>query len=358
MANPKSVLESYKKEINRSLEVFFNLQIAKSNKKAAFFKNSLKSLREYHLRKGGKRIRALLVMLGYTLFKNKRTAGMAKVARAMELIHSSLLIKDDIMDEDILRRGKPALHYFFEKLHQKKYKIGDSKHFGISLGILSGDISSIYAYGSIIDSSFPNQYKIRALERFNQMYFDTVYGQMIDVLNSYRKKVALKDILEVYRYKTAKYTIECPLHLGALLSGAGKRELNLLSSYAIPLGIAFQIKDDILGMFGDKKTVGKPATSDLEEGKQTFVMFFAFKKANQSQRKFLLKCFGQKNIKIGDLKKVRLIIAETGALQYCQEYANLLVRKAKKALSVFKGVNKNTLFLLNYIADYIIKRDY
>lgn len=358
MPNPQIILESYKKQINKSLESFFNGEMLANRHKDIFFRNSLKNLKHYHLRSASKRIRAILVILGYTLFRKKATRQILEIARSVELIHSSLLIHDDIIDNDKLRRGGPSAHYFFEKLHRKNYIFGEAKHFGISMGILSGDVGFAEAYRIIIESHFPENLKTKVLTRFNQMYFDTCYGEMMDVVHDYQKKVSFKDILEVYRYKTAKYTIECPLQIGAILAGQNQKQLNLLSKFAIPLGVAFQIQDDVLGMFGDEKTIGKPVTSDLEEGKKTLLMVYALARANKKQRQLLMKYFGHKNIKISDLNKVRQTITETGALKYCHDYAKILVSRSKKALVRLKKANRNTLFLLNYLADYIIKRNY
>jgi len=358
MPNPQEILDNYKKRINRSLQSFFNKEKRESIKKLPFYKFFSGTLKEYNLRKWNKRIRGILVILGYELLNGRKTDEILKIACSSELIHSSFLIHDDIIDRDIFRRGSASLHYFFEKLHQKKFKKGESKHYGLSMGIMAGDIGYAQSYLSILNSKFPEHLKNLASIRFHQMYFDTCYGQILDVINSYKEKVSEKEVLEVYKYKTAKYTLETPLHLGAIFAGATKKQLEIISKFAIPLGITFQIHDDILGMFGNKKTIGKPVTSDLEEGKQTLLMVNALHKANHKQRKLLLKYFGHKNIKIADLNKVRQIITETEALKYCQNYAKVLVSNAKKTLKQIKKVNKNTLFLLNYLADYIIKRDY
>jgi len=358
MRNPELILENYKNKINRSLHSFFNQEAVINKNRDIFFKQSLKNLKDYHLRAASKRIRAVLVILGYTLFKKNVRPEIIDISRSVELIHSSFLIHDDIIDNDILRRGGPSAHYFFEKWHQRKYRFGNARHFGASMGILAGDIGFALAYKIIISSHFQELIKNRVLERFNQMYYDTCYGQMLDVLHDYEKVFSAKEVMDVYRYKTAKYTIECPLHIGAILAKGNQKQLQLLSRFAIPLGIAFQIQDDILGMFGDEKTIGKPVTSDLEEGKKTLLIIRTLGKANPVQKKILLEYFGHTGIKSKALNEVRQIIKETGSLKYCQNYAKVLVSNAKKALKHFKKVNKDSLFLLDYLADYIIRREY
>lgn len=358
MLNAQLILDNYRQKINKSLAGFFNEEITKNKSRAIFFRQSLKKLEAYHLEKASKRIRAILVILGYQLWGGKKLDKIIKLASSVELIHSSFLIHDDIIDNDHYRRGGPSIHYYFEQLHRNNYQVGDAKHFGISQGILAGDIGFALAYDTIVKSQFSDGLKIKALQRFDEMYFDTCYGQILDVINVYQPKINPNDVLEVYKYKTAKYTIETPLHLGAIMAGANQKLLNQISHFAIPLGIAFQIHDDILGMFGDEKTIGKPVTSDLEEGKKTLLMVYALARADKKQRQLLMKYFGHKNIKISDLNKVRQTIAATGALKYCQDYAKILVSRSKRALVGLKKANRNTLFLLNYLADYIIKREY
>lgn len=358
MSDQKTVLENYRRRINRNLAVFLDREMRDNRRKNAFFRRFLNELKKYHLRKSSKRIRAILILLGYRLFRNKIPNQITDLSYISELIHNSFLIQDDIIDRDLSRRGAPTFHYLFENWHKKKFKIGEAKHFGLSLGILGADIGFSQAYKRIIESKLPDVTKLRILARFNQMYFDTVYGEITDVISGYKKRITEKEVREIYLYKTAKYTMEGPLHLGALAAGASRQALNPLSSYAIPLGIAFQIQDDILGIFGDEKTIGKAVTSDLEEGKKTLIMVEAFRKADSRQRKILRKYFGNKHVTLKGLNEVRKIIVETGALKYSQDNAMILVERAKRALLPLKKADKSALILLNYLADYIINRNH
>ncbi len=160
----------------------------------------------------------------------------------------------------------------------------------------------------------------------------------------------------MYEYKTAKYTFEGPLHLGAILGGADDKFLNQLSQYAIPAGIAFQIQDDILGIFGDEKKTGKPVGSDIRQGKYTILVAKAFEKANPRQKKILARCLGNKNLTKKDIEDFRKVIIESGSLDYAKNLAMKLVWEAKKELEKIK-MNSETKKFLRGIAEYMIKRE-
>jgi len=160
----------------------------------------------------------------------------------------------------------------------------------------------------------------------------------------------------MYENKTAKYTFEGPLHLGATLAGAGDDFCNQLSEYAIPLGIAFQIRDDILGVFGDEKKTGKSAQSDIVEGKKTFMVNYAYKNATREQKQVLDSSLGNKNISASEIKKFRDVIIDTGALDKMEKYMQQLLLDSKKALSEM-SVPENVTKLFLGLADYLNKRE-
>ena len=165
-----------------------------------------------------------------------------------------------------------------------------------------------------------------------------------------------KEILKVHENKTAKYTIEGPLHLGALLAGAKGRILKDLSAYAVPVGIAFQIQDDILGVFGSEKKLGKPVCSDLREGKQTLLIAKALEKGSGVDRKMIKKLLGNKNVTPREIDTFREIVRKSGSLAYSQNLAKKLIEKGKETL-VKSAVKKEAKDFLVGIADYIVNRE-
>lgn len=355
--NEKEKLIKYKKIIDESLARFFYNQKKQLKSRSNFFNKLLDNFAEYTLRKSNKRIRAILVILGYQLFGGRDFRKILTVAQSIELIHSSLLIHDDIFDQDLYRRGGLSFHYIFEKFHRDKFKKGDSEHFGHCMGILAGDIGFAFAVDNLINSKFSDNTKFKILDKFNKMYYDTCYGQATDVLNSYKERVKEKDVFEVYKYKTAKYTIETPLFLGATSAGVSDKNLQLLSKFALPLGIAFQIKDDILGMFGSREKIGKPITSDLEEGKMTLLILKSLKRLKIKERTNLLNILKKGKISFNELNLTKKFITLSGAYDYCQNLASKLVRKSLSYLNKIRG-KKEIKELLKFLANYIIQRDY
>lgn len=218
------------KRINREVAKFFNQKIKEAD--AAFEKEVLGWLKEYSLRKA-KRIRAVLVNCGYFLAGGKNQAAILRTSIFIELIHNYLLIHDDIIDKDEMRRGKKSLHRLY----------------GLDMAIVAGDMASALGYEILTSSPFFAKEKTRVLEKLNRTLYCTGYGQILE-LNLRKKiksgkKVSDNDVLTIYKKKTAFYTLVAPLQIGAILAGADKGFLKKIEKFALPLGIAFQIRDDL-----------------------------------------------------------------------------------------------------------------
>lgn len=229
-------------------------------------------------------------------------------------------------------------------------------HFGESLAIVVGDMAAAFGNDIIFNSRFPPERKQKALSKLQEIVLNTVSGEILDVMLEARGKATEKEILEVHRNKTAKYTVEGPLHLGALLAGAGKSELKALTDYAIPVGIAFQIQDDILGAYGDEKKLGKPVCSDLREGKQTLLIAKALEFGDRSQRKVINGLLGRRDVSQKEIESFRDIIRETGSLAYSQDLARHHIETGKKIISKSR-LDGETKEFLSGIADYIVNRE-
>ncbi len=349
-------LKKYKNIVDKEIEKFFNKKLKKAKKIDPSSAELIKILKKFCLK--GKRIRAAMLFHGYRCFKNKNLREIVKASMSIELIQSYFLIHDDIMDKSDLRRGKPALHKVYEKISKKKYKKSGHAHFGASMAILAGDILVAFADEILADlKKIKPKYKNAAVKKLQHINHTVIYGQVLDILSEL-KPVTTKDISLIHRMKTASYTVEGPLHVGALLAGANKKQLNILKRYGVPLGKAFQIQDDILGLFGNEKKTGKPADSDLKEGKQTLLILKALEKADKKQEQTIKKALGNQNITRSQLEKVRNIVKDTGSLQYCQDLAKSLIKKAKSALSHARFKKQGKEFLLGEITDYMLERKY
>ncbi|MBD3355240.1 polyprenyl synthetase family protein [Candidatus Woesearchaeota archaeon] len=349
-------LKEYKAIVDKEIEKFFNKKLKKAENIDSSSVELIKILKKYCL--GGKRIRAAMLFHGYRCFKNKNLKEIVKASMSIELIQSYFLIHDDIMDRSDIRRGKPALHKVYEKISKKRYKKSDHPHFGASMAILAGDILVAFADEIIADlKNIRPRHKNAAIKKLQHINHTVIYGQVLDILSEL-KPVTIKDISLIHRMKTASYTVEGPLHVGALLAGANKKQLKILKKYGVPLGKAFQIQDDILGLFGDEKKTGKPADSDVKEGKQTLLILKALEKADPKQKTTIKRALGNPNLTKSQLEEVRNIVKQTGSLEYCQNLAKSLIQKAKSALKKARFKKQGREFLLGEIAEYMLERKY
>ena len=342
------ILARYQGKINSELKVFFGKKIKENSlifKEAA---ETIKILRENNLN-GGKRLRPILVNVGYFLAGGKDKKSILSASLSVELLHNYFLIHDDIIDRDELRRGKKSLF----ALYRDKTK---DLHRGISLAIVSGDIVASLAEQAILESAFPKENKIRALEILNKTNIFTCHGQMLEMsLEERWDKITEKDIFNVLKNKTAGYTFASPLKIGAVLAGTNNGFLNKLEEFALPIGIAFQLRDDILGLFGNRKELGKPVASDIREGKPNLLILKTLDLAKPEDRKIFKNYLGQEDISQKDIEEIKRIIRESGALKYCQRQAEKLVAKAKALIKKINACQQEKDFLLD-LTDYIVKR--
>lgn len=311
--------------------------------------------------KGGKRVRGILVKLGFEIASGRsldpRNDEIIKVGAAYEILHAAILIHDDIIDQSELRRGKLTL-----------YKALGGNHYGISQALMLGDIGLFLPIKLIADSSFLGEYKNMALSFFAQTVINTGWGEVLDVELSVRgkgkgereKSREEADVIAIHSLKTAQYTISGPLILGAILGGGDKGLLGELGKYGEKLGIAFQIQDDILGVFGDEEELGKSVSSDIEEGKNTLLITEALKRASPRQKRILDRYYGKpfdfaqgKGDK--GLEEVRKVFLETGSLDYSRQLAVQYVTQAKKIIPQITK-DSNMRKLLEQMADYLVER--
>jgi len=354
----KTILADYKKQIDPLLVEFFQGQKAQIPTSLKYAHQMLNNLEDFCTR-GGKRLRPALVYYGYKLLGGDESKDILKASLAMELIHTFLLIHDDIMDESDFRRGKTTMHKIYKAECETVYRAnGNSQRFGETMGILAGDLSFCLAFELLLSSDFSPELKTQVMQKLQDTVTNTIFGQELDVRLEFNGSSKPSEILSVYKLKTAQYTFECPLHIGAMLAGATQKDLETISNFAIPGGIAFQIRDDILGMFGDKKHTGKPVGSDIKQGKQTLLIAKALQKAGKIDRKRIKAALGNKELDENGIRKIQSIIRKTGALAECERVAKKHIDQAKQALSKFSKHNwdKDIIKKLDNIADFIVER--
>ena len=358
--NAKIELLNYKKTLDKKLAQYFAKKFDEMREFGPSARDAVKSIRDLVLA-GGKRVRAGFMYWGYRAARVETGERdwrdkIIEASMSIELTHIFLLIHDDIIDRDDFRHGVQTIHKKYERLAKRFYKKVDPKHFGDSMAIVVGDMAAAFGNDIIFNSRFAPEKKQKALSKLQEIVLNTVSGEILDVMLEAKGKATEKEILEVHRNKTAKYTVEGPLHLGALLAGADEKKLRVLSEYAIPVGIAFQIQDDILGAFGNEKKLGKPVCSDLREGKQTLLVVKALKFGNSSEKKIINSLLGKNDISEQEIGLFRNIVRKTGSLQYSQDLAKKYVGKGKAVIEK-SGFEKDVKEFLIGIADYIVNRE-
>lgn len=350
-----AALADFKQQIDAEIEKYLDRIIKESKDVDRGITNALKHSRKI-IMSGGKRARGAFMFYGYLAAGGRELKKIIKASVSIELVNSFLLIHDDIIDQDGKRHGVTTTHEHYRKIGKRFFKNKDAKHFGISMAIIVGDMIAALGNQVLFESEFNPKLVIKALKRLQGIVSMTVVGQSEDIYIEYRGKATVKDILKMYEHKTAKYTFEGPLHLGAILGGADDKFLDRLSKYAVPAGIAFQIQDDILGIFGSEEKTGKPIGSDIRQGKYTVLVAKAFEKASSKQKKVLEKCLGNKNLTKKDINDFRSVIIDTGALKYAKGLAEKLVLEAKKELEKIE-MNPEAKKFLSDIAEYMIERE-
>jgi len=321
-------LNMHKEAIDAALKDFLSEKLTQGSEISPVIRDLLKNLEEYNLR-GGKRMRPVLVLAGYMAAGNEINDDIIRASIAPELMHNYFLAHDDIMDRGEMRRGKPSLHKIYEKLAQKN-RWSDTEHFGESFGIMGGDFLWSWGVEAILGAGFSEERTIAAVQKYAELNEMTGQGQALDVWTSKLaiSKVKEKDLLKIHKYKTAHYTVEGPLHLGAILGGATPQDLAVLTAYALPLGLAFQLQDDLLGVFGESDKTGKSNLDDLREGKRTLLVIEAYKRAKPAGRKYLDKYVGNPHLTQSQADRIRSIIEETGSRAYSEKKRDELAQQA------------------------------
>jgi geranylgeranyl diphosphate synthase type I len=314
-----------------------------------------KGIKDFILR-DGKRIRPILFLIsykGYTKRKRVPPQKLIRCALSMELLHDFLLIHDDVIDNSATRRGKPTLHRLFNTELAKPS--GDK--LGADLSIVAGDVIFALAMDALFAIDEPGMRKEKALIKFTEAARETGVGEFMDVINNIKdiKKIKKNDVFLTYTLKTAKYTFEAPLVIGAILSGAGKSEQQKLSRLGIVLGQAFQIYDDLLDVFSTSKKIGKPVLSDLNESKKTLLAWKTYSSLKGKDKNELEKILKKKKKTYGDLLGFRKLIKTAGADRYCVDKTLALLLEAGTICSTLKIRESSKKVLRQLIRDFYSK---
>ena len=281
---------------------------------------------------GGKRLRPAFCWWGYRGAGGADTEEALRAAAALEFLQACALIHDDVMDGSDTRRGMPSAHHRFAMLHRGSEWLGSPEAFGVGAAILLGDLCLSWADELLLTSGVPAEHLNAAKRVYDEMRTELMAGQYLDLLEQARGGGSVERAMRVVRFKSAKYTIERPLHMGAALAGADADVLAAYSGYGLPLGEAFQLRDDVLGVFGDPGETGKPAGDDLREGKRTVLIATAMARATPAQAAQIRRHLGDPGLDATGVALLREVIADTGALNHAEQLITSLTDQALAAL--------------------------
>jgi geranylgeranyl diphosphate synthase type I len=283
---------------------------------------------------GGKRLRPLFAVAGYIGAGGSPDDGaIYSAAASVELLQACALIHDDMMDGSDTRRGAPSMHRRFERSHRERHGVGDSENFGTATALLLGDLALVWSTQALNLAGLSDAQLRSVNPIFDIMRVELMAGQYLDMHGSSRDAMPIEDALKIATYKSGKYTIERPLHFGAVIAGANDELLQIYTEYGIPLGIAFQMRDDLLGVFGDSSVTGKPTGDDLIEGKRTALIAYAQQNLDTHEHNEFTKLFGQKNLTLDGIDTLRALIQGSGAVDFIEK---LIEEKTILALSAIK----------------------
>ncbi len=326
-------IKKNKQQIDQELQVFFE-QTKHAYDKGAIAVELIEAIEKVAMA-GGKRLRPLLMGLCYQMYGGKNIGLQYKAGVTLELLHTFMLIHDDIEDGDLMRHGVQTIEAAYLSTLPIR-NIRKREHVATALAINAGDIAHSLVYNSLADLHIPAEVCVKLMQLVSVKSVWTALGQQYDILAPTQKDITIENIRKIGLYKTAYYSFELPLLFGAILSNQ-TNELEALRKVGQTLGLGFQIMDDILGVYGNSDKLGKPNTSDMREGKKTLLLAYAVQKASKKQQLVIDSIWGNPASDLKQLKQIQSIFETTGALNQtkllCQQlYEECIVQI--KALSI------------------------
>jgi geranylgeranyl diphosphate synthase type I len=317
---------------------------------------------------GGKRFRALFAYQAFAGLSQQLTpltkdSPIIGIAAALEVFHAAALVHDDLLDQSDTRRGDPSIHKKFQALHEMHSYAGSSERFGVAGSVLVGDLMLSWSseiFGEALLRVSNEEIEANCRTEFSKMRFEVMAGQYLDVLEENAGPTkdpsqAVARANKVILYKSAKYSLEAPLLIGASFAGADQNALRMISNFGIPLGMAFQLRDDVLGVFGDPKVTGKPAGDDLREGKRTVLVGLTLEAAPKSVGKIFEELLVSGDLDQGQVEFMRATIRESGALDKTERLIAEHSRSSIEALAALEISDSGRKELAD-LADAVIHR--
>lgn len=280
-----------------------------------------------YIKSGGKRLRPYLVDIAYRGYGGKKKQVIMPVAAAWELLHTCLLIHDDIIDRDDMRHGELNI----SGVYKEKYQY-DTDHLSRSTALLAGDALLGAAYELVAACGFPAQTKNHMTALLSKALFGVIGGELEDTV-AVLSPIQSVSARHIATYKTAEYSVVYPLITGGIAAAMPKNEIRLITDFGVNIGLAYQLKDDLLGVFGDKQKTGKSTDSDIDEKKRTVLLQETYQRVSSKDKKWLdKKMTPDNNLTADDIKKIRQLMQSSGAKSYVQEEITTLYHTAQQKL--------------------------
>ncbi|MEK7524776.1 MAG: polyprenyl synthetase family protein [Patescibacteria group bacterium] len=351
----KKTLVAYVSQIDKKLANYWDNEMAANfgfnERQKMVVREMLLHAKEHNLRPA-KRARGAFVNFAYELSGKKADERVWRAAMGVELVHTALLMHDDFMDRDEVRRGGPTTQKFYEA------KGGGDKHYGESMAVSIGDAVLCLGYQPLLDCGFPTNTVKLAMDQMLSGITQTAYGQAYDVTLEVMRNWTEDDVIALHRAKTGIYTYENPLLIGAILAGLADEVKAVLVDYAMDGGVAFQLQDDILGVFGSEDDTGKSADSDLKQGKCTLLVLKALETGSEAQKKAVEAVWGEMEAGRAELDLAKKAIEESGALEYNRKLAKEYAGKAAVTAGKLRGLGSAVpaVDYIQGIAEYMVER--
>ena len=338
--------------VEEVLERFFSLSTQRAATLAPAYETLWKSLRSNTA--GGKRFRPQMVMTAYTALGGSALRSAAHVGASFELLHTALIVHDDVVDRDFVRRGIPNVSGSYRDVAQTAgLSLPTAEHRGMSVAVIAGDLALTGSFRLMERASANPEVRDALVELLDRAVFDSAAGELIDVdFSLYSGMPSIEEIVEMERLKTAVYSFEAPLQAGAMLAGATHDVIAALGEFGRNIGIAYQIVDDLLGVFGNEASTGKTTLGDLREGKRTALIAFASQTSEWSTISHLV---GDSNLSDSDAATVREVLERTGAKKFTQRLASDYADEAVAALHG-AGVPQQLIEQLTPLVSAVVER--
>lgn len=350
----KNYLKSYLKKSDPLFEKFLKQKESESRANDPLTGDIVKKFTE--IARLGKKIRGALVTLGYQIGGGKVDKNIIDTSLFVELFHAGVLVHDDVQDRGDFRRGIPTIHKQFEKLAPKLGVLIDEYHYGESIAIDAGISAYFYSFDKLLLSKFPSDRIINTALIYSAYVQRVSDGQSLDITGMSSKKTDEKHVLTMLKLKSAEYTGVMPLLCGASLAGlTDKKRLKALENYGLCFGWAFQIQDDILGLYGNEQELGKSVGSDIKEGKNTLFMFHLAKNGTKDQVAFMRKTLGNEKATDKDIEKLKQILKDAGSCDFVVKKGWDYVKKGLKYVPEITK-DKKTQEILTSLIYYMMER--